>query len=157
MLIEEGNTLEIVALEYRFQEVEFFVNEQLTVSFQGYIDRIDRLNGNLRVLDYKTGKTKGLNLKIEEKNIETFFFNKERKQALQLCIYQFVVENLPQFHHEEITAGIWSFANVNNGPVEVSFEKGSLEDAFVSIKNIILEILDPNIEFKEKEQDFYKK
>lgn len=150
-LITQGNTLEIVDLEYRFEGIEFKIDENTTVLFNGYIDRIDRLNGKLRVLDYKTAKTKGLNLKIEDKNREVYFYNTDKKQAMQLCIYQYVVERLPIFKNNAIETAIWSFAEVNKGPVNVNYAKGNLDDALVSVRNIFTEILNPSIDFVASE------
>jgi hypothetical protein len=146
-LVGDGNSLEIVDLEYYFEGVEFPLDDLQKVYFHGYIDRIDRLNGQLRILDYKTAKIENLKLKIDEKNYEHYLRNKDKKQALQLCIYQFVVERLPEFKGQSISTGIWSFAQVDRGPAELVFEKGNLDDALVSIKNIILEILNPDLDF----------
>lgn len=57
-LINKGNQLEIIDLEYHFEGIEFWVDENTTVYLNGYIDRIDKVNGTLRLLDYKTAKTK---------------------------------------------------------------------------------------------------
>jgi ATP-dependent exoDNAse (exonuclease V) beta subunit len=149
-LIKEGNSLEIIDLEYHFDKVDFSINENEKVAFNGYIDRIDKLNGTLRIIDYKTAKTEGLKIKIEDKSKEDFFFNSDKKQALQLCIYQHVVENLSAFKNQKIETAIWSFEDVKKGPVSVFFDKGTLEDAMVSVKNIILEILNPEIKFIAK-------
>ena len=146
-LVGDGNSLEIVDLEYYFEGVEFPLDDLQKVYFHGYIDRIDRLNGQLRILDYKTAKIENLKLKIDEKNYEHYLRNKDKKQALQLCIYQFVVERLPEFKGQSISTGIWSFAQVDRGPAELVFEKGNLDDALVSIENIILEILNPDLDF----------
>ena len=48
--IEQGNTIEIVALE---QKVTVPLSDK--VNIKGTVDRIDRYNGMLRVVDYKTG------------------------------------------------------------------------------------------------------
>lgn len=151
-LIKDGNSLEIIDIERRFEDVDFYLNNEETdkISFYGFIDRIDKLNGVVRIIDYKTAKTKNLKLKIEDKNIEDYLRGNDRKQALQLCIYQYVVENLPEFFGENIETGIWSFAEANKGVVPLQFEKGNLDDAMVSVKNLINEILNPKIDFVEE-------
>ncbi len=157
-LVRNGNSLEIIDLEKKFEGIDFYLNEEKSdkVSLYGYIDRIDRLNGTLRIIDYKTAKTENLNLKIEDKNIEDFLCNQKRKQALQLCLYQFVVQHLPEFSGSHVQTGIWSFGNVKNGVAALEFEKGNLEDSFVSIRNLIMEILNPEIPFEEKIQVWQK-
>src|SRR5690606_20276793 len=150
-LIESGHKLRIIALEHEFQDVDFYLDENHSdkVSFYGFIDRIDELDGTLRIIDYKTGKTKDLKVSLDDKNREDFFFNDSKKQALQLCIYNYVINNLPQFAGRNVQTGIWSFAEVSKGVVPLQFAKGELQDAMVSIKNLILEILDPEIPFTE--------
>ncbi|ANF52741.1 hypothetical protein A0O34_20475 [Chryseobacterium glaciei] len=150
-LVKSGNKLEILDIEKRFENVDFYLDENTKdrISFFGFIDRIDRLNGTLRIIDYKTAKIKNLTVKIDENNVDEYFLNSERKQALQLCIYQYVVQNLPEFWGLPIETGIWSFAEARKGVVSLQFEKGNIDDAMKSIKSLILEILDPNLTFIE--------
>jgi len=150
-LLKSGNTLEIIDIEKRFENVHFYLNEDQSdkVSFYGFIDRIDKLNGTIRIIDYKTAKTKNLTVKIDELNQEDYFQNSDRKQAMQLCLYQFVVQSLPEFWGYPIETGIWSFADAKKGVVSLEFAQGNLDNAMVSIKNIILEILNPDINFVE--------
>lgn len=149
-LVKNGNTLEIIDIEKRFEGVDFYLNETDKISFFGFIDRIDRLNGTLRIIDYKTAKIKNLVVKIDEDKIEEYFHNSDRKQALQLCIYQYVVENLPEFWGMPVETGIWSFAEAKKGVVSLQFEKGTIEVAMKSVKSLIEEILNPDINFVEE-------
>lgn len=150
-LVRSGNKLEILDIEKRFENVDFYLDENNKdrISFFGFIDRIDRLNGTLRIIDYKTAKIKNLTVKIDENNVDDYFINSDRKQALQLCIYQYVVQNLPEFWGLPIETGIWSFAEARKGVVSLQFEKGNIDDAMKSIRSLILEILDPNLTFIE--------
>jgi len=150
-LIRSGNTLEIVDLERNFEGIDFFLNDDKTdkVSLFGYIDRIDRLNGKLRIIDYKTAKTKNLKIRIKEENAGNFFRNNNYKQAMQLCLYQHVVQHLPEFSGDFAETGIWSFAEVSRGVVPLEFSEGNLNESLVSVRNLILEILNPEIPFSE--------
>jgi len=148
-LIKSGNVLEILDIEKRFENVDFYLDEKDKVSFFGFIDRIDRLNGTLRIIDYKTAKIKNLVVKIDESNVDEYFHNSDRKQALQLCIYQYVVQNLPEFWGLPIETGIWSFAEAKKGVVSLQFDKGDIDDAMKSIKSLIEEILNPDLAFIE--------
>ncbi|GEN74413.1 PD-(D/E)XK nuclease family protein [Chryseobacterium hagamense] len=149
-LIKDGNTLEILDIEKRFEGVDFYLEDHNKISFFGFIDRIDRLNGTLRIIDYKTAKIKNLTVKIDESNVEEYFHNSDRKQALQLCIYQYVVQNLPEFWGMPVETGIWSFAEAKKGVVSLQFEKGDIDDAMKSVKSLIEEILNPDINFVEE-------
>lgn len=148
-LIRQGNTLEIIDIERRFENVEFYLDGNDKISFLGFIDRIDKLNGTLRIIDYKTAKIKNLHVKIDEDNVETYFHNSDRKQALQLCIYHYVIQHLPEFWGYPIETGIWSFAEAKKGMVSLVFDKGDIDDAMKSVKSLILEILNPDINFVE--------
>lgn len=148
-LVKSGNTLEILDIEKRFENVDFYLEENDKISFFGFIDRIDRLNGTLRIIDYKTAKLKNLTVKIDKDNADTYFHNGDRKQALQLCIYHYVVQNLPEFWGLPIQTGIWSFAEARKGVVSLQFEKGEIDDAMKSIKSLIQEILNPDVNFIE--------
>lgn len=155
-LIKSGNTLEIIDIEKRFENIDFYLNKEKTdkVSFFGFIDRIDKLNGTIRIIDYKTAKTKNLTVKIDELNQSDYFQNSERKQAMQLCLYQYVIQNLPEFWGYPVETGIWSFADAKKGVVSLEFAQGNLDDAMISIQNLILEILNPDINFIEKSKSF---
>jgi len=150
-LIKNGNSLEIIDIERRFEGVDFYLNDHKSdkVSFFGFIDRIDKLNGTIRIIDYKTAKTKNLTVKIDELNKSDYFQNSDRKQAMQLCLYQYVVQSLPEFWGYPVETGIWSFADAKKGVVSLEFAQGNLDDAMVSIQNLILEILNPEISFLE--------
>lgn len=149
-LVKEGNSLQILDIEKRFEGVDFYLEGQDKISFFGFIDRIDQLNGTLRIIDYKTAKIKNLVVKIEEEKADDYFRNNDRKQALQLCIYQYVVQNLPEFRGLPVETGIWSFAEAGKGVVALQFEKGDIGTAMQSVKSLILEILNPEVRFTER-------
>ena len=155
-LVKSGNKLEIIAIERRFENVDFYLDEASKdkISFFGFIDRIDRLNGTIRIIDYKTAKIKNLLVKIDADNVDGYFHNSDRKQALQLCIYQYVIQSLPEFWGLPIETGIWSFAEAKKGVVSLQFEKGSIDEAMKSVRSLILEILNPGISFVENIKSF---
>ena len=148
-LIKQGNKLEIIDIERRFENIDFPLDGNDKISFFGFIDRIDKLNGTLRIIDYKTARTKNLTVKIDQDNVDEYFHNSDRKQALQLCIYYYVVQHLPEFWGFPIETGIWSFADAKKGMVALQFDKGNIDDAMKSVKSLILEILNPDINFVE--------
>lgn len=164
-LVEQGNTLEILSVEGNFEEINFYINEEKTdkVSFYGFIDRIDRLNGNLRIIDFKTAKTKNLSIAAPKKpedfeKLEQLFFRDDYKQAMQLCIYAYSVLSEKKSPDNFVECGIWSFAEANKGVQnlnifcenEISLEL--LETPMKSIKNVILDILNPEKDFVEEEK-----
>ena len=154
-LVEAGNKLEIVKMEMAFSDAEFDIDENVSVRFRGIIDRVDRLNGHLRIIDYKTAKGKGLDINPKTEKLLDFLKNNDAKQALQLSIYAYSVLKLGEFPDNFVQCGIWSFAEVSRGvqPLSIYHEKElnpeNLEVPMNSVKEIIAEILNPGIPFTE--------
>ncbi|OWR14214.1 PD-(D/E)XK nuclease family protein [Chryseobacterium sp. VAUSW3] len=162
-LLEQGNSLEILSVEGNFEDVQFFLDSEKgdPVYFYGFIDRVDRLNGNLRIIDFKTAKTKNLSLSVpkkpeDEEKLEKLFFRYDYKQAMQLCVYAYSVLNEEKYPDNFLQCGIWSFAEVNKGVQnlhlfgEKEISRALLETPMRSIKNVILDILNPELEFVEE-------
>lgn len=155
-LVKNGSALEILDLEKEIN-CDFFLDENQNdkISFYGFIDRIDRLDGITRVIDYKTAKPKKLTVNLgknKEEKLPELFFNDDYKQALQLSIYKYCIKNVSHINPDNIETAIWSFAEVNNGPQKLNFvdiEDNEVED---SIRNLIFEILNPEVAFEEKEK-----
>ena len=162
-LITDGNTLEIISVEGNFENIDYYLNEDKTdkVSFYGFIDRIDRLNGKLRIIDYKTAKTKNLLIKEAQKEedaekLEQLFFRDDYKQAMQLCVYAYAVLNENKYPDNFVECGIWSFAEANKGVqnLQIYGDEEISNQSLVSpmnwIKNVIVEILNPASDFVEE-------
>jgi len=154
-LIKAGNSLEIISLEEEIN-AEFSLDENgEKINFIGYIDRIDRLNGVLRVIDFKTAKAKNLSMKPKEEKLEDFISSADSKQALQLSIYAYMALHNEKFSVNQLQCGIWSFAEIGKGVQTLKiYDNENIDNENVSIcmnsiKNIILEILNPEIPFKE--------
>ena len=155
-LVRNGSALEIIDLEKEIN-CYFYLDENRTdqISFYGFIDRIDKLDGITRVIDYKTAKPKNLTINLgknKDEKLPELFFRDDYKQALQLSIYKFCISNSLNIKPENVETAIWSFAEVNNGPQNLNFI--DIEDAEVedSIRNLIGEILNPDVPFEEKEK-----
>lgn len=164
-LIESGNTLEIIDVEGNFDQIQFYLDDQKSdaVKFYGFIDRIDRVNGNLRIIDFKTAKTKNLSIKSpknedEDEKLRQLFLREDYKQAMQLSIYAYSVLNDEKTLDHSVQCGIWSFAEVSKGVQnltvfgESQITKTILETPMESVKNVILKILDPHENFVENEK-----
>ncbi|GGG48923.1 PD-(D/E)XK nuclease family protein [Epilithonimonas arachidiradicis] len=155
-LVKNGSALEILDLEKEIN-CDFFLDENQTdkISFYGFIDRIDKLDGVTRVIDYKTAKPKNLTINLgknKEEKLPELFFRDDYKQALQLSIYKYCIRNVLNINPDNIETAIWSFAEVNNGPQKLNFidiEDSEVED---SIRNLIFEILNSEVPFEEKEK-----
>ena len=161
-LVKNGSALEILDLEKEIN-CDFFLDENSVfdsaqtdkISFYGFIDRIDRLDGITRVIDYKTAKPKKLTVNLgknKEEKLPELFFNEDYKQALQLSIYRFCITNSLKINPKNVETAIWSFAEVNTGAQSLNFVDISDSEVEDAIRNLIFEILNPEIPFVEKEK-----
>lgn len=103
--ISAGHELKIIALE---QEVTHSI--QLAsgefVRLNGIIDRVDYFDGQLRIIDYKTGKIEGADLKIKQWNT---FLENTTAAAFQLLTYALMYTQ----QQPVPTAGIYALQNTN--------------------------------------------
>ena len=106
----DGNSLTIVALEKRFNytlEVPGVGEVVLT----GSIDRVDRYNGVLRIVDYKSGKIDPAKLKIADWN--SLKGDEKRRALFQILLYSHAEKDLLKTE-QELIAGIISFKNTQS-------------------------------------------
>ena len=83
--LEKGNTIELLALEKALTMTRSIPGIEIPIGIRGTIDRVDRYNGAIRVLDYKTGKVdKG---KLGIYNWSELVTNSDYGQARQVLIY----------------------------------------------------------------------
>ena len=122
------------------------------------MDRIEERNGEIRIVDYKTGKVDGNSLKITDFTDLTLDIKNEK--IIQLLCYALMFENHELKQNKEVSAGIISFKNMKGGFLPFGLGKGKnselqittpiLEDFKAELKLLILEIFNPEIPFKEK-------
>ena len=115
----------------------------------GKIDRVDRVNGKLRILDYKTGNVDSLSFK----NMDELFekdLKKHKKEILQALIYTFVLsKNKPEEkEYQPVIYSLRKFFDESYSP-EISWGKqefsfSEMESEFLEhLKVLIQEILSP--------------
>ena len=110
--IQGGNSIEIVALEQELAITRTITGIDTTVTFKGTVDRVDKYNGQVRVLDYKTGKVTATNLGIL--NWDEVALNPDQGQARQLLLYAMLWnEHHPEAHAKR--AGIIALKQYNKG------------------------------------------
>jgi len=84
----------LVSLEGKYNsQLEIFLNgKSVSINIGGKIDRVDRINGKLRVLDYKTGFVD----KFDFKTVDELFerdLEKPRKEILQALFYTLLLKS----------------------------------------------------------------
>ena len=106
-------TIESCEEDY-FGEISFESNGKTNaIKIGGKIDRLDRVNGRTRVIDYKTGNVKALNFQELPAIFDTA--QKEpKKEVFQALFYSYIVSKF-YLKNSEITAGVYDlkklFAN----------------------------------------------
>jgi ATP-dependent helicase/nuclease subunit B len=122
---------------------------------RGIVDRIDELNGLVRIIGYKTGKVEAKQLKISDFSVlkDDYKYTK----AIQVMLYSYLYLGSSKNVNPQVQSGIISFKNLNAGFLRMNFSKNRTPDNIVTeerlydfmseIKNLILEILNPDIPF----------
>jgi len=109
-LCKNTGEIELVLLEEKL-EVELSLPEISPKPFKirGLVDRVDRLNNTLRIVDYKTGSVTPSELKVE--TISEVFTNHKKGKALQLLCYALFLyrsEKWNTVYNEEVSAYVFS-------------------------------------------------
>lgn len=157
--LKNGNSIKIIALEMELTESFQFEKLGFSVTFHGFVDRVDEYNGALRIIDYKTGKVDQSQMKIYNynENIQNYKYSK----ALQVMLYSCMITQHLQYDLSiPMLAGIISFKNHKSGFLAVNFSDNKTFDSNITIERqieflqnmetLLLEILNPEIAFVEK-------
>ena len=126
------------------------------ISFTGYIDRIDKVGSQYRVIDYKSGNVKSQDVKFIEKENTMLTFSK-CKHAVQLAMYAlFLKENHGDYPAE---ACIFSLTDVNQLSYPLSSNSHNMEDICNLFKEfleqLLGEIFDSEQSFEHNEESKY--
>lgn len=148
---------EVLATEHKISgQVELC--EGLKVNVTGSIDRIDRVNGTLRIIDYKTGEDELSTISLQDAFDP---IQKKRPKAfVQLMFYcQALVANRPGLYGKPITPMIYSIKNVYSrgleplriGPAREKADITDYQECFDEYKElmatVIRDLFNPEIPF----------
>jgi len=137
----------IVDLERDFSK-DLNIDGKRIIKLFGRIDRIDRQNGIIRIIDYKTGATG--NRKITEKNFEIMFSDNKFKEFFQTYFYAYLYHN--ENPDMEVKLGIYPLKNITKGIkfiVEGSIQKEILSRFESGLRTLAKEIFDSSKPFKQ--------
>ncbi|MDR6299862.1 PD-(D/E)XK nuclease family protein [Mesonia maritima] len=152
----EQHSLQIIQIENKLKAKLEIENLDFPIYIGGKVDRVDQLDENLRIIDYKTGKVDqpDLNLKNWEQLTNDYKFSK----AFQVLCYAYMIHKKTPINSAQ--AGIISFKNLKKSYLKFTdisagknqlIDEKTLQKFHIEIEKLILEIFDPNIPFTEKE------
>ena len=154
--IEEGDTIQIVALEADLSRTLEHQRLPFPIKIAGKVDRIELRNGKIRIIDYKTGKVDKNNVILKSWNGITEDIKNEK--IIQVLAYAFMYE--PMAKGQEIEAGIISFKNLKAGFLPFQFKQDKetteiisteiMENYLEQIVIVLQEILNVDVPFHEK-------
>lgn len=152
--IEQGSEIEILVIEELFK-IELNTKTGKKFYLKGKMDRIQKENGTVSIVDFKTGNVE-IN-KLSFNNNDDIISNK-KTNALQLICYS-LIYSLTKKISDPIKAGIISFKHVNSGILFLNnkiskyeskelFFKEDLKIFEELIRTIVEQIFDRNNSFK---------
>ncbi|SNY94850.1 PD-(D/E)XK nuclease family protein [Flagellimonas pacifica] len=145
--------IKILKLEEKYEIALNVPGLDFPIKLKGTLDRVDEVDGVIRIVDYKTGRVEPRNVKITE--WEELISNYDKSKAFQLLCYSYMYSKKHGLHNH-LQAGIYSFKNLNQGFLSFSFNGNTittetLKTFETSLHQLIHEICNPDIPFVEKE------
>lgn len=146
----EGHTLTMVNMEELYH-ASLDVNG-LPCVIAGTIDRIDRYDGNIRIIDYKTGSVKQGDLIVKDGNKGP---EDIPEKAMQLLIYKYLyLRTHPDTAPENVTPFIFGL-KYQQVAFKLVVEDKALNENFLEtmegyLRGILQEMMDKNTPFKQK-------
>ena len=118
--VKEGKIIKIIALELSLS-AEISLNLfDFPIRFRGFVDRIDEIDGLIRIIDYKSGKVESSQLRV--KDYALFITDYKYAKAFQVLLYALMFSKHKLFDSsKKLQAGIISFKNLNAGFLPVNF------------------------------------
>ncbi|NND63603.1 MAG: PD-(D/E)XK nuclease family protein [Flavobacteriaceae bacterium] len=158
--INQGNSIKLLHVEIELKANLDITEIDFPVSIGGKVDRIDMINEQLRIVDYKTGNVTQGDLEIVDWDILTQDY--KYSKAFQVLAYSLMCQS--ELKYNSMEAGIISFRNLGSGflkfakkdaPRSKTKQTDVSEDILNSFKqqliSLISEICDPDVPFIEKE------
>ena len=154
-LVASGNTLEVLALEDHFSMEISLPGFNFPIHLRGTVDRIDVLNGQVRIVDYKTGRVATNTLKLNPTALDF----EDPKTAIAFQVLTYAYQYLQQRPKAEIQAGVYAlkakktFVPLGWGKsseTQLTLEK--MQPFETLLHDLITEILSPSKSFQQKKK-----
>ncbi len=153
-VLKKGKQLRILALEEAISVDLQLKGILIPIRIKGKIDRIDELDGIIRIIDYKTGKVDPNHLKLKDWALLTTDEKFTKSFQILTYAYMYKLNYLKTKKEQALESGIISFKNLKSGFMKFNGSTIVEEtlDAYLSeLNQLLLEIFDQNIPFEEKE------
>lgn len=161
--LKAGNQIKIMDIEAELKVHIQIPELNFPVTLVGKVDRVDTYNGITRIIDYKTGRVDQNLVEIVNWEDITTNYNKYSK-SFQVLTYAYMMHASGQIKLP-VEAGIVSFKNLSAGFLKFTKKDKSgngakkeslittetLNSFSIELKQLILEICNPNMPFTEKE------
>ncbi len=154
--IVKGDTIKILFLEQRFERIIEHPSLPFPIKIGGSVDRIEERNGNIRIIDYKTGKVDKGNVVL--KTWKGLTEDIKNDKIIQILAYAYLFE--AEAKGKPTEAGIISFKNLKSGFLPFTFkedkdettliDRSILENYIEQIAILLNEILDKSLPFAAK-------
>ena len=123
----------------------------------GFADRIDKRDGVIRIIDYKTGMVGPSELRYSP---EIMPFDRKLSKALQLALYKFMYCMIHDLADENVESFIVSFRNFKAGYQGLKLGKKEVSSSIVEtmpeiLDKIVSDMLDPTQPFQHDEESKY--
>ncbi|MCF6346840.1 MAG: PD-(D/E)XK nuclease family protein [Flavobacteriaceae bacterium] len=156
-LIRQGKQTKIIALEHDLETSITIEGLNFPIHLKGQADRIDEVDGVIRIIDYKTGKVTQPQLII--KNWDLLTSDYKYSKSFQVLFYALLYTqmNTIDLDSTQLESGIISFKNLKSRFLKVNknnVSKDDLDNFTIQLKQLILEIFDTEKRIMEKETPF---
>ncbi len=147
----KSNEVHLIGIEKElFTDIELELprsKKKIKLKIQGKIDRIDKVNGKYRIIDYKTSKVEPSEFNVSSNDL---VIKGSRSKLIQLWIYKLLCKEISE---EDFNGGMIPLKNSKLGVVDGA-KANDLELAKLILAEIIENMLDPKeiLEHNEKSE-----
>lgn len=156
--LKKGSNIKILGLEVPIEINHYVKDLDLELKLKGKIDRIDEHNGDLRIIDYKTGKVSFRDLRIKDWSL----LGSEEKfsKSFQVLCYAYMYLEKHKLRGKGLSlkSGIISLKNLSEGFMPFNGDiitEDCISSFIFELDELIMEIFNPDIAFQEKELNVF--
>lgn len=150
--------VKILALEHKFRvKINHQGNE---IVLNGTADRIEQRNGQLHIIDFKTGIVQKNDVKLNDEKWNLLSTDFKYSKAFQLLMYAYMASIDSEYsHYQNVMVGNFSFKRMEQGLITFAIDKENSTPINAQILarfeekliELLSEIFNPDIPFMEKE------